>query len=67
MNRTLASQTSLGHKRPRISRAELLLKRLRYRRLYERSLPPDLAWAEPYRDAMAALMRELRLHGKGAE
>ena len=46
MNRTLASQTSLGYKRPRISRAELLLKRLRYRGLYARPLPPDLAWAE---------------------
>jgi hypothetical protein len=65
MNRTLASQTSLGYKRPRITRVELLVKLARYRRLYTRPLPAELAWAEPYRDAMAGLMRELKPCGPG--
>ena len=65
MNRTLASQTSLGWQRERFSRVELVLKYLRYRRLYQRPLPPDLAWAEPYREAMAALLGGLGLHGGG--
>lgn len=56
MNRTLASQTSLGWRQERFTRAELVLKYLRYRRLYRRPLPPDLAWAEPCREAMAELM-----------
>ena len=65
MNRTLASQTSLGWRRARFSRLELLLKYRRYRRLYGRSLPAELAWAEPYRKAMAGLMGELGLRGAG--
>jgi hypothetical protein len=65
MNRTLASQTSLGWRRVRFSRAELVLKYHRYRRLYRRPLPSELGWAEPYRVAMAELMEGLRLRGGG--
>jgi hypothetical protein len=59
MNRTLASQTSLGHLGTSISRRRLLGKLPRYRRLYEAPLPPALAWAQPYADQMGALMGEL--------
>jgi hypothetical protein len=59
MNRTLASQTSLAFLRPTIRRSELLRKWRRYRRLYERPLPPELAWARPYADCMSELMRRL--------
>jgi hypothetical protein len=61
MNRTLASQTSLGFLRTTISPAALRRKYRRYRALYATPLPPDLAWCEPYRAMMAGLMRELRL------
>lgn len=60
MNRTLASQTSLGHRRARISRTELLLKFFRYRLLYAQPLPPELSWADPYCKQMDALMGELQ-------
>lgn len=61
MNRTLASQTSLGFLRPRIRRAELLRKLRRYRTLYTAPLVPELAWCQPYREMMADLMRSLRV------
>jgi hypothetical protein len=43
MNRTLASQTSLGHLGRSIGRRRLLRKLSRYRRLYERPLPRSCA------------------------
>ena len=52
MNRTLASQTSLGRSTAPIGRRHLLRKLGRYRRLYARPLPADLAWAQPYADQM---------------
>ena len=61
MNRTLASQTSLGHLGTAISRRHLLRKLARYRRLYERPLPPALSWAQPHAERMGALMDELEL------
>jgi hypothetical protein len=62
MNRTLASQTSLGrHGGAAIGRRVLLRKRDRYRRLYEQPLRGELAWAQPHADAMRALMAELEL------
>lgn len=59
MNRTLASQTSLAFLRPNLRRSELLRKYRRYRRLYERPLPAELAWARPYVHDMDELMRRL--------
>ena len=59
MNRTLASRTSLGHVGVPISRRRLLRKLARYRRLYERPLSPELAWAQPHVQRMRALMAEL--------
>jgi hypothetical protein len=61
MNRTLASQTSLGHRGIPISRRRLLRKLTRYRRLYEQPLTGELAWAKPYADRMGALMDDLVL------
>lgn len=57
MNRTLASTTQL---RSCPSRALLLRKHRRYRKLYQRPAPSDLEWCEPY----LVMMRELqtRLH-----
>jgi hypothetical protein len=62
MNRTLASQTSLGFLRPTVRRAELLRKYRVYRALYAKPLAADLAWCAPWMAMMAALMR--RLHVK---
>lgn len=59
MNRTLASRTSLGHRRPAISRGELMRKHRRYRALYRRPVAPDLAWCQPYLALMADLMDRL--------
>jgi hypothetical protein len=63
-NRTLASQTSLSQRRLTISRAELLRKFRRYRRLYRRRLPPELAWSSPYVEMMAELMDELEIRNR---
>jgi hypothetical protein len=56
MNRSLASTTQLWS---RPSRALLLSKFRRYRSLYAKPAPADLAWCEPYvammRDLMAAV------------
>lgn len=63
MNRTLASRTSLLLMRPEetrpVSRAWMVRKYHRYRRLYERPLPAGLNWAEPSVAAMRQLMKEL--------
>jgi hypothetical protein len=58
MNRTLASQTSLGGNGPVPSRAALLRRYERYRRLYREPLDTP-AWCAPYLARMAALMDEL--------
>ena len=63
MNRTLASTTSLIRHGRAIDRPRLLRKYGRYRRLYGRRLHPDLAWAQPYVDRMAALMERLEVAG----
>jgi hypothetical protein len=61
-NRTLASQTVLGFRRPTISPRALIGLWRKYRELYRRvTLPAELAWARPYVDMMADLMNELRL------
>jgi hypothetical protein len=60
-NRTIASQTSFGLKETSVGRARLLWKFLRYRRLYERSLPSELAWSRPYLELMSELMNEVHL------
>jgi hypothetical protein len=60
MNRTLGSQTSLGLRRPTISRDQLLRRWRRYRRIYRRPLPPGLQWARPYTAMMDELMGELQ-------
>jgi hypothetical protein len=58
MNRTLGSQTSLGHPRGVITRKALVRKLGRYRRLYRR--PPRLPdWCAPYVERMAELMEEV--------
>jgi hypothetical protein len=61
MNRTLGSQTSLGHLGTSISRRRLLGRLARYRRLYERPLSGELEWAQPHVEQMGELMAELRL------
>ena len=61
VNRTLASQTTLFHKRPSISQRRLLGKYRRYRRLYGDAHLEGADWAAPYLERMASLMEELRL------
>jgi hypothetical protein len=63
-NRTLASRSSLRDLRGHagvvpVSRAELLRKFHRYRKLYDRPLHPDLGWCRPYVAMMGELMAEL--------
>ena len=60
MNRTLASQTTLGYTSDTISRARLLRRYARYRRLY-REPGPAPAWCAPHLARMDALMAELEL------
>jgi hypothetical protein len=60
-NRTLASQTTLSQRKYVIGRAELIRKYRRYKKLYERPLPHDLAWAQPYVAMMSGLMGELEI------
>jgi hypothetical protein len=62
-NRSLASQTALGQSKPTISRATLLRKYRRYRRLYRRPPGPGLEWCQPYLDLMVELMAELEVKG----
>jgi hypothetical protein len=64
-NRSLASQTALGQSTPTISRATLLRKYRRYRRLYRRPPAPGLEWSRPWLDQMAELMRELEVKDAG--
>jgi hypothetical protein len=61
MNRTLASQTTLGHKRKTISRTALMLRYRRYQRIYRKPLPDELAWSAPYQALMAELMDDLKV------
>jgi hypothetical protein len=57
MNRSLASQTSLGWLEGRVpTRAELIRKLQRYRRLYRCPLPQRLAWCAPYVAMMGDLV-----------
>jgi hypothetical protein len=60
-NRTLASQTTLSQRKHVITRSELIRKYRRHKKLYERPLPPDLAWCRPYVAMMADLMDELEI------
>lgn len=60
-NRTLASQTTLSQRKHVIGRPALLRKYRRYKKLYHRHLPDDLAWARPYVAMMAELMDELEV------
>lgn len=63
-NRTLASQTTLSQKKVMISSSELIRKFRRYKKLYARPLPPELAWAGPYMAMMAELMEELQIRSR---
>jgi hypothetical protein len=58
MNRSLASRTSLW---PTPSRAALIRKYRRYRRLYQRRLAPELAWCHEYYEQLRDLMQQLQL------
>ena len=61
MNRTLASQTTLGYKHEPISRTKLILRYHRYRRIYRKPLPEELVWSAPYQALMAELMDDLKV------
>ena len=61
VNRTLASQTTLFHLRPAISRRRLLAKYGAYRRLYRGSCLSGVDWAEEYVARMALLMDRLEV------
>lgn len=61
MNRSLASQTTLHFRRPRLSRATLLARWQAYRTLYAPPREPELAWSAPEVARMAALMASLGL------
>jgi len=58
VNRTIASQTTLGSKQSSISRPALLRRLRGYRRLYRRPAR-GCPWAAPYLAAMDELMSEL--------
>lgn len=60
-NRSLASATSMGWRKPSVSRHELLAKYRAYLRLYARYQPAsdDAAWTVPYVHQMLALMEGL--------
>jgi hypothetical protein len=60
MNRTLGSQTSLGHRRPTFRRPELLRRYRWYARLYEKGRARVPEWCRPYVRRMADLMEGLR-------
>jgi hypothetical protein len=66
MNRTLASQTTLGLRAPELTRGHLVRKYRRYRRLYEGRLRHVPAWARADVEAMAELMEDVRLRPRGA-
>jgi uracil-DNA glycosylase len=67
MNRTLASQTTFGIHQASITRAQLLRKLPRHRRLYERPLPRELAWCKPYVAMMSDLMSRLKVRDRSGE
>ena len=56
VNRTLASQTTLFHRRPSISRRVVLRKYRRYRRLYRDRAVAGMPWTAEYVERMAQLM-----------
>jgi len=60
MNRSLASQTTIGHLRPAVTRGHLLRKHRRYARLYGRAQEGMPAWSRPYVRMMRDLMLEIR-------
>ena len=55
MNRTLASQTTMGHRRPNVTRSQLVSKLERYQRLYREADLRGLDWSRPYVAMMAEL------------
>jgi hypothetical protein len=59
VNRTLASQTTLFHRRPSISRRVVLRKYRRYRRLYRDRTVAGMPWTAEYVERMAQLMDQL--------
>jgi hypothetical protein len=59
MNRTLASQTSLGGKERMPSRASLVRRLREYQRLYREVELPEVPWCRPYLAMMADLMDEV--------
>ncbi len=61
-NRTLASMTSLRWRKPPFSRSRLIRRFRKYQSLYRAPLP-ELAWCEPYLQAMTALMDRLHVRG----
>jgi hypothetical protein len=64
-NRTLGSQTSLRFAETSMSRPQLIRKFRRYKRLYDRSPPPELDWCRPYVKMMSELMAELEIRAPG--
>jgi hypothetical protein len=64
MNRTLASQTTLGVGRAMIRRSRLIWKFHRYKRLYRRLDLSHLPWSRPYVAMMRDLMDELRIRDR---
>lgn len=61
MNRSLASQTSMGWRKPGVTRSELTAKFHRYRKLYAEFEHPEMAWTGRYVKMMADLMAELHV------
>lgn len=61
-NRNMSSQTAMAWRQPSITREQLITSYRRYRTLYDSlALPPELAWARPYVDSMAELMRNIHI------
>jgi hypothetical protein len=60
VNRTLASQTTMGHKGRTTGRRELLVKYAAYRRLYRHARVSRSPWARPYVAMMDELMQRLK-------
>lgn len=61
MNRSLASQTTLGHRERVTPRRELVAKLRQYQALYARPVVPELGWCQPYLARMNDLMREVKV------
>jgi hypothetical protein len=61
-NRNPTSQTEMGWRQPRVTRAELVETFGQYRRLYSRiRVPRAFRWAQPYVAMVADLMREIQV------